>query len=419
MENGLEKKNNLVAFIQAYLLSLGGINEAMGVLLGKSDGIMIMNLIPIAGLIALHFITSNKKTDLNMDKRALLFVYYIVSVIIIYKYAYRKTTLEYEEVLTYILVPIYLSFYKVDVEKLLKYMTFFSALILPFSGGIFKIGGYYYETIGMSTTYNILPFVVAAILHFWYYRKNAGFLMRIGYAINLFYLFMAISYGNRGPIVALMALCVLIWLHKFDKNGKMKEYRTRTIVIFVFVGIGVTLLIYNFEGILLAVNNWLNSMGIEIAALSKSIRKLNEGNLSNGRDYIFAFTIDGIKENYLLGNGIASMFHKSFYEIAYPHNLFLQMWYDLGVFVSIPLLWITVKTIIKCIFRTALSKQYAVVLMLLFTISIPRLCYSFEFWCDIPFWFLLMYSISPNLYEEKTKENNFEEMSLENEKKYL
>lgn len=403
----MEKKNNLVAFMQAYLLSLGGINEAMGVLLNRNEGIMIINLIPIAGLIVLHFFTSDKNRDLNLDKKALLFVYYIVSIIVVYKYAYRKTTLRYEDVLTYILIPIYLSFYKVDVEKLLKYMVFISALIVPFSGGIFNMTGAYRssigttDTIGMSTTYNVLPFIVAAVLHFWYYRKNAGFLMWIGYGINVFYLFMAISYGNRGPIVALMALAFLLWLHKFDENGKMKENKTRTVIITTIVGIGVIMLVYNFETVLISVNNWLNSMGISIAALTKSIQKINSGDLSNGREVIFKFTLEGIKENYLLGNGVASMYYRSFHMFPYPHNLFLQMWYDLGIIFSIPLVLVTVKTILSCVFRANITKQYAAALMFLFTISIPRLCYSAEFWSIIPFWFLLMYFISPNIYEEQ------------------
>lgn len=397
----MEKRNNLVTFMQAYLLSLGGINEAMGIIMGKGDGIMIMNLIPIAGLIALHFVISDKKNDLNLDKKALLFVYYVISVIIVYKYAYRRTTLEYEEAFTYIFIPIYLSLYKVDVEKLLKYMVFFSALIVPFSKQIFNIGGYYYETIGMSTTYNILPFIVAAILHFWYYRKNAGFLMWLGYGINIYYFVMAVRYGNRGPMVALMALVVLIWLHKFSADGKMKENRTRTVIITTLVGMVVILLVYNFETVLLSVHNWLRSMNIEIAAITKSVQKLDAGNLSNGRDYIFEFTFKGIKENMLLGNGIASMFHRSYYTIAYPHNLFLQFWYDLGIFVSIPLLGLSVRAIIKTIFKAHLSKEYATMLMLLFSISIPRLCYSAEFWTNIPFWFLIMYTISPNIYGEK------------------
>ena len=355
----------------------------------------------------------------ELDKKALLFVYYIVSVIVVYKYAYRRTTLEYEEAFTYIFIPIYLSLYKVDVEKLLKYMLFFSVLLLPVSGKIFEIGGHRYATIGMSTSYNMLSFVVATILHFLYYRENAGFLMWIGYAVNLFYLFMIISYGNRGPIVALMTLGILLWLHKFNKNGEMKQNKTRTIVITVVIGIGVILFVYNFEAILLTINNWLNSIGVEIGALTKSVHMFESGDLSNGRSVIYEFTFEGIKKNYLLGNGIASMFHRSFYTIAYPHNLFLQMWYDLGVIVSIPLLIVTVKTIFKTLFYSSVSKHYAVALILLFAISVPRLCYSEEFWTNIPFWLLLMYSISPNIYEDsnqRTKISSEEETEIETQK---
>lgn len=394
-----ERHNNLISFMQAYLLSLGGLNQIMGIVLGRKDGIMIMNMLPIAGLIAIHFFTSNKKRDLNMNKRALLFVYYIVSVIAVYKYAFRHTTYSYTYALVYCFIPIYLSFYKVDVEKILKYMMFFSVLVLPISTDFFQRGGSNYITIGMSTTYNILPFVIAAALHFWYYKKNAGILIWLGYIINIYYLIQVIFYGNRGPIVALVVFGILLILHKTTAEGKMNKNGTRTVVVTILVGAIIIYVINNFVDLLMIIDNWLNSMGITINALTKSIYKLNSGDISNGRDWILEYTKKGIAENYLFGNGISTIFYNSNGRVVYPHNLFYQLWYDLGILVSIPMFYLIGKATFITVFKSDLKKDYSIIMILLFTISIPRLCFSTEFWTTIPFWLLIMYTISPNLYD--------------------
>ena len=395
----MEKRNYIPSFLIAYLLSLGGLNRVLSIATNKGDGIMMLNLIPVAGLLGLHFLTSDKGRDLNMNKKALLFVYYIVSIIVVYKYAFRYSTFTYTEALVYVFIPIYISFYKIDVEKILKYMIFFSVLVVPVSGDFFKNIGRGYETIGMSTSYNILPFVIAAALHFWYYRKKAGFFLKLGYAANIYYLIQVVVYGNRGPIVSLFVFGVLLFLHKFDEEGNMNKTTTKTIVATLVVGIIVIVLINNFEDVLYGLYNSFKSIGIELAPLRKSIRKLENGDLTNGRGWVFNFAIDGIRNHYLVGNGIGTIYHNSFYRIPYPHNMFLQIWYDLGAFISLPLLYLIGKAAIVTVFKPSVKKNYIILMILLFTISIPRLCYSAEIWVNIPFWFLMIYTIFPNIYE--------------------
>lgn len=408
-----EKQNNLVSLMQAYMLSISGLNQIMGIILKKSEGIMVMNLLPIAFLIVLHFFTSNKSRDLNMDKKALLFVYYIVSVIAVYKYAFRHTTFSYTYALVYCFIPIYLSFYKVNVEKILKYMVFFSALVLPVSDGFFKNVGGGIETIGMSTTYNLLPFIVAAALHFWYYRKNVGILMWIGYIINIYYLIQVIFYGNRGPMVALIVLGAFLILHEFTPDGKMKKSTTKRTIITILLGSVMAYVLSNIEDIIVGLYDWLGSMNIEISALSKSVLTIRRGDLSNGRDWILSFTKRGIKENFLLGNGISTILYNSNGHVVYPHNLFYQLWYDLGIIVSIPMFYLIGKATFITTFKSNLNKEYSIMMMFLFTIAIPRLCFSTEFWTTIPFWFLLVYTISPNIYGMRTNdEGKYEEVEL-------
>lgn len=397
------RQNNLISFMQAYLLSLDAINQIMGIFLGKSDGIMIMNLIPIAALIAIHFFTSNKKRDLNMDKKALLFVYYIVSVIVVYKYAFRNTTYDYTKALVYCFIPIYLSFYKVNVEKILKYMMLFSALVLPISSDFFQREGSSYITIGMSTTYNILPFVVAAALHFWYYRKNASIAVWIGYLINIYYLIQVVGYGNRGPMVSLVVLAMLLLLHEFDLDGNMKKNTGKRIFLTLLFGVIVVYVVSNIEDIIISLNNWLNSMGIEISALSKSIATIKSGDLTNGRAFITEYTKKGIAEHYLVGNGISTIIYNSNGRVVYSHNLFYQLWYDLGVIVSIPMFWIIGKATFVTGFKGGLKKDHSVIMTLLYALSVPRLFFSTEFWVTISFWFLIMYTITPNIYTDESE----------------
>lgn len=398
----MEKRNYIPSFLVAYLLSIKGLNQVMGIVLKKSDGIMMMNLIPVVALLVLHFFISNKKKDLNLDKKALLFVYYIVSVIVVYKYAAIYTTFSYTYAFVYCFIPIYVSFYKIDVEKVLKYMMFFSALVIPISSDFFKLVSFGYETIGMSTSYNILPFVIAAAIHFIYYRKKAGFWLWIGYGINIYYLLKVIYLGNRGPIISLAVFILLVIMHKQNPDGTIRRSQGKTVLITFVIGVISILVVNNIESIILSVHGWLKSMNIELAFIAKSVAKINQGDLSNGRRALFDFAINGIKERYLVGNGIASISYHSNGRYAYPHNLFLQMWYDLGIIVSLPLLYMVGKTIKKTFFEFNISKDSVAILMLFFSLSIPRLCYSSEFWDNTTFWFLIMFTISTNIYENNT-----------------
>ncbi len=398
----MEKKNYIPSFIIAYLLSISGINQLMGIVLNKEDGIMMMNLIPVAGLLFLHFFISDKKQSLNLSKKALLFVYYIVGTIVVYKYATWQSTIQYIDFIVYCFIPIYVSFYKVDIEKILRFMMLFSVLIIPVSGEFFQSVSEQYETIGMSTTYNILPFVIAAAIHFIYYRKKASIWLWLGYGANIYYLVKVITLGNRGPIISIVVFGLLVILHKINKDGTLCKRPGKAILITLSVGIISILIINNIESILLSFDNWLKSMDIELAFVSKSVMKMGHGDLSNGRSDLYAFVIQGIKENYLIGNGIASVCYDSYGMYIYPHNLFLQMWYDVGIIVSLPLLWMVGKSVKKTFFDFSISKDVMAILMLLFSLSIPRLCYSSEFWTNIPFWLLIMFTISPNIYESKT-----------------
>ncbi len=413
----MKKKNYIPSLLIAYLLSISAINRMMGIVLDKSDGIMIMNLIPVAALLALHFFMSDKKKDLNMNKSSLLFVYYIVSVIVVYKYAAIRTTLSYTNVFVYCFIPVYLSFYKVDVEKILKYMMFFSALLIPVSGQYFKSLGYSYETIGMSATYSILPFVIAAATHFMYYRKKIGFFISIGYAINIYYLLQIVYFGNRGAIITLMVFSLLVFLNRTNSEGTIKKTTGKAFFITVLVGIISILVVSNIEIIILTVHKWLSSMGIEFAFISKSVVKMSRGDLSNGRNSLFDFVIQGIGEHFLVGNGISSIWYKSFGRFPYPHNLFLQMWYDLGIIVSLPLLFMVGKAFKRTLFDSTISKGAMVLFVFLFSLSIPRLCYSSEFWGSTPFWLLMMFTISPNIYDDNSVKvkDCLEDEGVENE----
>ena len=402
----MEKRNYIPSFLIAYLISIGGINQVVGIVLKKSDGIMMMNLVPVAALLVLHFFISNKKKDLNLNKKALLFVYYIVSVIVVYKYAYRYSTIQYIEFLVYCFIPIYISFYKVDVEKILKYMMLFSVLVISISNDFFKSVSAGYETIGMSTTYNVLPFVIAAAIHFIYYRKKAGFWLWIGYGINIYYLFKVILLGNRGPIISLIVFALAVIIHRTNKDGTIRKTPVKTMFITLSIGIVTILLINNIESVILYVYRCLQSMDIELAFVSKSVAKLQRGDLSNGRSALYTFVIQSIKEHYLVGNGIASIYYNSHGSHVYPHNLFLQMWYDVGIIVSFPLFYLVAKTVKKTFFEFSISKDVMAILMLLFSLSIPRLCYSSEFWRTTTFWLLIMFTISPNLYQSQSKNSD-------------
>ncbi len=132
--------------------------------------------------------------------------------------------------------------------------------------------------------------------------------------------------GSRGPFLCLMVFFSLYF------GMAVSQSRKKTIYILLTVIIGVTLY-GTYQYILSFLALALNKFGLS----SRIIRTLIMGTVSNdnGRIKFWNTTIDMIKQN-PFGYGATGTRHvlSAFHTAGYPHNFFLELIADLGVFLG-------------------------------------------------------------------------------------
>lgn len=401
------KNIDLIAFITAYLFAIETLNQVMGYILGKDSGVMVINVMIILSLLTVNFFFNRHSAVKKIGVKSSFFIGFYVIVFIFNILYYENSSISSSELVVYCVLPMIVSAsYSIQTEKILRYLTYLSLIILPFVSRFFSVdtlnadAG---ETIGMSSSYNIMVFTMAAILHFVYFRKQGNKILFAAYIANAFYLIKTIQYGTRGIFVCYMVLIFLIYFNKYDEHGMFVENGIKKLFILIVVLTASIFVVWNFSSILNSVNGFFTEQNVHIYALTKSIMQMEGGDLSNGRNMIVKFIIEGLKERLITGHGIGMITHNSNGVIVYPHNIFLQLLYDLGMAVSLPLLYLIGKGIMLLTGSKRLKKEYAVALLLFFCTSVPKLCFSTQLWTSTAFWFMVMCLICRENFEQEEK----------------
>src|SRR5699024_5661168 len=226
--------------------------------------------------------------------------------------------------------------------------------------------------IDMGLSYALLPSVVAGVVHFFYFRKQANYIVKISYFINLFIFVLLIIFSIRGVILSLFVLIYALissfLIKKSKMTGKILIYTSLATLIVVAMKI---------NDIILFTYNYLLQKGIEFAALTKSVQKMQLGSdLSNGRSIIYEDVMQLVVDNPVIGKGI------SYYAIysggRYPHNIVLQLLLETGIVLTIPII-IIILLAVKVSFSSMANfkeyHEYKAFIMFAFVSSIPRLMF--------------------------------------------
>jgi hypothetical protein len=146
-----------------------------------------------------------------------------------------------------------------------------------------------------------------------------------------------------------------------------------------------------FVPLLSLIEGELSKNGIEIEAISKMIRLQDEdGDLSNGRNYLNTLTWDGILASPLLGNGL-DQFDNNYPGESYPHNFLLQILYDGGIWLFLILSPIFIRSI--KFLRSRTYNEYAMYMTLFFA-SVPGALFSQDLWAIPILWMFFGLSVS-------------------------
>lgn len=209
---------------------------------------------------------------------------------------------------------------------------------------------------------------------------------------------LILSIGSRGPIVAIIAYSILLYVLKLFENRK----RQKTVIINLFTFFVSFILILNINRILLLLEKKL----IEFNISSRTLRMIihGTGDFTTGRSSIYDATILNILEKPFLGYGIAG--DRVFLSGTYPHNIFLELLAQFGIIVGSIIAVIFLTYSLKGIFfnKNHIEKHLAV---MFFGIGFIQLLFSGSYLTSSNFWLFIAICTS-SVHFKKTKSNVFE-----------
>ena len=255
---------------------------------------------------------------------------------------------------------------------------------VPFLGQIFSKGNVgNYTAITMGTSYAILPVILAAITHYYLYKKEATLFDIFLYIITFVYVVLFIAMSYRGALLSMVLLFALINVFKGE------ELLTPGRAILILGLVSIVVICFEFKSQFLSIlAGFLSTIGIRIASLDKSIILLSEGNELHGRLDIFNEAIQGIKNSPIIGHGYATFRYYTSY--VFPHNFILEILFDFGI----PVGGLIILYIIKCLFEKAQNfiksnHEMFSFMLLVICCSIPRVLVSSECWIVISLWYMV------------------------------
>lgn len=291
-----------------------------------------------------------------------------------------------------------------DIKRIISYVAWIGVILAPF---IFTLDMGKTDTGGddygrwMGVSYGILRFIIALIIYLCCYKpkkitKIIFSLFLLGYSV--FYLIFA----SRGAILAIGLLGLFIWIGNSSKNQSEIIWKLCLITIFA-IGCGLL-----FKEIIIVCVNIVESFGIDTFSFEKMLMLIETNDLSNGRSALYEDAMMGISNSPLFGNGIATF--EKIHQI-YIHNLFLQIWYELGVIPTILSLMLLGYSL-YLIFNIQTKIHIKVFLEFILCAGIVELIFSSSFWISHQFWIWIGFSIRLILLRHKVATNNHIKISF-------
>lgn len=391
---GKQKEYRLMSLIYAYIISISFMNMLVGIVF-KTGG-MVIN-IGIIGVIAVL----NIKQIVNISVRSkvilfmvLIIAYYLVTDMLSY------SSLPNSHFYFYFLAASFFGVFKCDVEKVLRYIMYISLLTIPFHNDIFgKITEFGSgASIEMGSAFAMFPIFLAGIIHCFFFRRRGKIFDKICYAADAFFMLEIILKGNRGIALAAIITFFVLYIKNWGKGNQNRRITFRLVIV-----MAAAILIYmNFYQILEWLSDFLNSMDMRAEFIEKTLGLKKRNDISNGRKEINEFTINAINQSPFWGHGISTIFYNSNYRINYPHNFILQLFYDGGLLLAVPVFKILYTTMRETFKGENRNRSTFLLYMLL--ICVPKMLFSTDMWGNAPFWLMIAYTLQ-HVSKQSSPEN--------------
>ena len=388
--NFSERDQKRVSIFLTVLLIIDFMNFMIVELFGI--GGMIINL-GILGLVLLM----QYKTVVKINIPPIVLVSIItVSIYYVVTRQLSSSTLFGRNFLYYFCVASLLGMYKCDTERFLKYLSLMTLLILPFYNSIFiEMNSTKYNTgIAMGLSYAMFPMLLGSLFHFVFYRDKAKVWQYGIYIIAAFLLINLILKGTRGILLSVVVAIALIFLKGGAKSG------TNGVKVAIVAICSVLIAVF-FYDILEWLKDFLDAFGIDAYFLEKIALLQERGDITNGRNEIYRFSFEEIMKSPFFGHGLSTIYVNSGFRIIYSHNFILQLMYDGGLLLTVPVLLIIGRAI-YCAF-TQEDKNESIFTLFFIVFCLPRSFVSGDIWQNGFFWLFVMHSLKFHSIKRKIK----------------
>ncbi len=279
----------------------------------------------------------------------------------------------------YGILGIYFAMMIRDYESLMKYWNHIGVIGFLISN-IYL--GYYEDTngymnLGINLTYSFIGFS----MYYYAIKGNCRFISMILMLIS----FIEITIlGNRSSMM--ICLFILVYYELLSLN------KTNILISISKLTIGFMSIIYvllNLKNILINLIDQMNKIGIYSYSLTKYVLTLQDGlkgiiTQSSGRDDIYILAKNIIVNSGFMPHGVGYFEYSTGY--IYPHNLFIEVCLDFGIFGVIGLIILFLVLLKKYITYYKQDELFKVCVATMFIYSFTRLMFSDSYWREPLFW---------------------------------
>lgn len=297
-------------------------------------------------------------------------------------FAGNSVALRYSEYMIAVGSIVWLFKYSINVMFLLKSMLLINILTIPLFLIMARefsllIGTYEMESGSMmGLTYSLAPSLLACIAILFIKQNYTWKLLSIA-LLSLNCVIIALI-GSRGIVGVIAVFLVLIIYFRLIKRKSVKRLFLFFIILFL-----VLISLY-LEFFLDWIFELTDSIGINIYAIQKATKYLENETFNNGRYEVWTYVYEGFFQS-PIGHFVGSF--EETYE-TYQHNLFLQLIWEFGIVGFFIGLWI-VSRLKKLIMSINYQSDYFLLIDCVICVSFVVLMYSGTFWTFPSFWLML------------------------------
>lgn len=366
------------------------LNDILNLYIGTERGFFT----PIIALVAVLFLIGifSGRTIIRNRYPLLLIMIIIIAYVLTAILQPGKSTLSPVDLFGMCLLPIAVgSFLVIDYKMVFRGCMLLLLLIIPVYGKVFlkANSGLLYNAVSMSTSYNILPITIAALIYLIYFGKNSKILDIILYVLSFVCTLSLIRMSYRGAFLALYVSFFLAFYYR----KKRESYKNKLIILLSMVIIGF-LIIY-MQHVLSFVSSILKMVNIRIAFIDKTIYLLAHESLGHGRLEIYRLAFKGFASSPIWGNGLATFQYYTGYP--FPHNFVLEFLFDGGIMLFIPMAFFFTHSLHNLLSSAWTGDRYRFAFTLMIaSISITRGLISAESWRIVLLWLFVGLTFNKN-----------------------